>query len=162
LALLRKENKVCEFDAYKSTITDLLARSIALDEKRRARMLKDTDLDTVKDTFRFQMLAKKSLKKPSDLRAMLTAISWFGPSPGAFGPNPLIDFAEDGSVSLSEMDTSGDEIKRTSTKGTFTISGAQIKVELNGKTYVGTLKSTGQLEIKDLATFTDDPSECDA
>src|SRR5438045_1548794 len=50
LGVFRKQNKVCEANAYKGDILDHLEKALALDKGRKARVQKDADFDEIRDT----------------------------------------------------------------------------------------------------------------
>src|SRR4051812_43454088 len=74
LGVLRKQRKVCAFDAYKTTILDHLEKSVKLDPKRATRVKGDHDFDEVRDTVRYQKLVGRSLENPAQGQQVLEAV----------------------------------------------------------------------------------------
>lgn len=166
LARLRAQGKVCEHDAYKSAILEGVRTAIRLDPTLKARALKDADLRPIHDTFGYQLLAGRAVSKQEDLRAILVAVSWYGPAPGAYGPMSGLDFHEDGTVDTWTLDVGGEQVRRVRGKARFVVEGSKLKLTLEGKrprTLQGTLRRDGTLTIRGLlGPFTDDPDECSA
>jgi tetratricopeptide (TPR) repeat protein len=162
LALLRTAGKVFEFDASKSTITELLLKSIALDERRRARARSDADLESIRDTFAYQIILKRSPQRAIDVKPILVAVGWHGPPQGAYGPNPNLDFFEDGTVILNELVLADDKVTSQKSQGTFSVQRGSITVTLKGVIYSATLSLKGELRITGLGVFSDNAAECDA
>lgn len=164
LARLRAAGKTCEVDAYRGTIMEHLERAIDLDPKRRERARVDEDLRAVRDTLAFQRVVwQRQLATVADRRAVLVAVSWFGPSPGAYGPTSAIDFSDDGSVGGWQLvfDDEGAP-RRAPLAGRFTVSEHGIELRLEGAAAASkaTLSWDG-LEVGG-TRYTDDPDDCSA
>lgn len=172
LALLRKAGRVCEFDAYRSTIAGHVEESIALDPNRLEKALADPDLAGLRDTIVFQSWAGLSPKREADLPKLLVAVKWWSRGVGVYGSMSQLTFSPNGSVTESSMvlDAEGaPQPRRKSSVGKWTLSGRTLRLvfpdALPGpkKTTVeGTFDDVGELQFKDWTTFSDQPSECDA
>lgn len=172
LALLRKAGKVCEFDAYRSTITEHVEQSIALDPNRLEKALTDADLAGIRDTVVFQSWAGLSPKREADLAKLLTGVKWWSRGVGVYGSTTDLVFSSKGSVTATSLvfDAEGmPQPKRASTVGKWTLSGRSLRLvfpdALPGPkkaTLEGTFDDSGELQFKDWTVFTDQPSECDA
>lgn len=170
LGLMRKQNKVCEFDAYQSTVLDELEAAVKLDEGRRKRMQSDSDLESIRDTLRYQRLLGKDPAKPADARALLVAVRWYGPSPGAYGNMAEVDFTPSGAFTLSrKVMTDDGEVKVVTHNGTFKVNAATgvatltLSTALDGKkTLSAKLGADGKLTLDVVGELTDQRSECEA
>lgn len=165
LALLRAAGKVCDVDAYRGAILEHLERAITLDPQRRERARVDDDLRAVHDTLGFQrVVLQRKLTTAADRRAVLVAVSWFGPSPGAYGPMSALDFHDDGTVSGWHLVFDDDGApKRRPLAGRFTMGAQRIELHLEGAPApaTATLRWDG-LELDGGERFTDDPDDCSA
>jgi tetratricopeptide (TPR) repeat protein len=166
--VLRKLDRVCDHDAYRSTIIDHLKKAIRYGPKFRRTMRKDADLQPVHDTFAWQLLIGLSPKKTADVKRILRAVSWFGPSPGAYGPTGGVTFkARTVEVWKRTFDKEGN-LGQKKHRGTYTVKGSRITIKLQKaldgkKVFKGTLNSDGELSFPEsLGKFTDDPDECSA
>jgi tetratricopeptide (TPR) repeat protein len=168
LGLMRKQKRTCEFDAYQSTVLDELEAAVKLDEGRRKRMQSDGDLESIRDTIRYQRLLGKDPARPSDGRALLVAVTWLGPAPGAFGNMAELDFTPAGTFTLSrKVMTDDGELKVEKYKGTFSVTGSDVTLKLGAplegkKTLGGKLGADGKLTLDVLGELTDQRSECEA
>jgi tetratricopeptide (TPR) repeat protein len=168
LGVMRKQNKVCEMNAYVWEVLDHLEASVRLDPKRRARMVADADFDaTVRSTVRFLLLSGLSVSK--DAAKILTTVSWYGPS-GARGPTASVTFLADGTFSLSMVVSVDDDDNplRESFTGTVKVEGASVTLRFSRppagttqRVFTGRLISEGRLIIDGLSSFTDTLSECE-
>jgi tetratricopeptide (TPR) repeat protein len=170
LGVLRKQGPeaICRYDAYKSAILDQLEEAARLDPATREKIRTDPDLDTVRDTVRYLRMIGYSPTNEQDIEPILVSVSWFGPASGAFGPASKIDFLEDGTVSLSVLDTTTDVVGHSEFRGTFSAISNRIRIMLDRPldgitTLEGTMLPGGTLDIPGLpGPFTDDPHECEA
>ncbi len=170
LGVLRKQGPgaVCRYDAYKSAILDQLEEALRLDPKTREKMGTDTDLDSVRDTVRYLRLLGYSPAGQDDIGAILTAVSWFGPASGAFGPAATVDFRQDGTLTLTLLDTTGGDVKHTEFAGTYIVSASRITIILDRPVggvsrFEGAMLPGGSLDMPGLPSpFSDDPHECEA
>ncbi|MFZ5438519.1 MAG: tetratricopeptide repeat protein [Myxococcota bacterium] len=170
LALMRTRGKVCEFDAYQSAVLEHLERAVQLDERRRRRMQVDRDLDSIRDTLRYQQLLGRRADRPQDAKALLVALSWYTPAVGAYGNPETLRFGADGRFTLSRlvMGEQDDAPKRVTLKGRWKLEGVEVTLAfdkpLDGATQArGKLTPEGRLEFGAPAwTFTDARAECDA
>lgn len=166
LSLLRARGETCDHDAYRGRIIELLADAVRLDPKRKRRIAEDKDLDAIRDTFGYYKLLGFSPKKPRDLRKILVAVTWYGPSPGAYGPTGGADFHEDGSLTTWGLDFTDDgEVRRVSGEGTWKLDGTRILIRFGSDPKheaVGALGEDGVLTLDGRSTMTDDPDDCSA
>lgn len=168
LARVRNDGQVCNLEAYRSTIIAELKRSIELDPRRRKRALEDNDFASVHDTAAWQFIAGKTVEKNG--AEILQAVSWYGPSPGAYGPSSGLRFLADGKVDGWYLDLSGDDVKRVARAGRWKLAGRQVTIEWAGgaadqpKRETWTLDASGRLvaTAPNQHTYTDDPDECSA
>lgn len=167
LGLLRKRGKTCEFDAYQQTILEHLAKAVALDERRRARMQRDADFDAVRDTLGYQRLLKRDPAVDEDVPALLVALLFLSPPQGAFGHRTQLDLKADGTLSLTHL-LVDDDVKRVGTTGTWKVKGRAVtlslKKEIEGvTTAVGTFNAEGHLVFETPAwDLSSERSDCDA
>jgi tetratricopeptide (TPR) repeat protein len=168
LALLRKQGRVCEFDAYCPVVLDHLERAVQLDEGRRRRMQRDPYFDTVRDTVRYQRLLGRDPAREADARALLVAVTWLGAAPGAFGNMAELRFKADGTFTLSRkvLDDQG-EVKTVKVSGRFTVRRFDVTLELGSpldgkKKLSGRLGADGRLSLDALGELSDERAECDA
>jgi tetratricopeptide (TPR) repeat protein len=169
LALFRARGEVCDHDAYPSTILEHLQRAVELDPKRRARLREDSDLESIHDTFGYQILSGRKVTDPRDLRAILVAVSWYAPAPGAYGPLGGLHFAANGKLSYWALMFSDDgDARREHVEGTWTLEGTHIELKLKppgrkaSQIFKGTLSAEGVLSIGDFGRYTDNADECSA
>ena len=166
LGLLRGQGKTCEFDAYQSTILQHLEAAVRLDERRRARMKVDRDLDSVRDTLRYQLLAGRSPSREKDVAPLVVAVTWTLPSTGAYG-NPLtLDFSSGGSFTLRLMQLTDEGPKVEVVNGRWTAKGFQLTLDFD-QPVEGQKRAVGQLTPEGHLVFpkwdlSDSRSDCDA
>ena len=166
-ALLRAQKKVCEYDAYRSTVIEQLDAAIRLDEKLASRLKKDKDFVVVQDTFGFQRLIGLSAQEERDLPVILQRVTWYGPCPGAYGPSGGLKFLPRGKLETWTLDPpEGGPAKKVKGIGTWKIEDGKILLKIGKEKTVqeGTLSSTGQLEFnaEGFGPYSDDPCECEA
>lgn len=178
LSLVRKERRVCDFDAYRHVIVSELEQSVKLDPKRRDRMKKDRDLDPIRDTVGYQLLLGVQPGTKEGLTTLLQNVSWWAEAEGAFGNRAGMKLLPGGKLQWWElqMDDEGAP-KKHSADGSWQL--VQKDNELGQKVWMLELslpkvgasepkKLTGyfngrQLVFKDAKmTFTDEPAECGA
>ena len=164
LGVLRKQGKVCSYEAYRSTILQYLTQAVKLDSRRLKRAKEDADFDGIRDTVGWQRLVGLSPARVADVPELLRKVSWFGPGVGVYGTLVTLRFEEGGKVSLNRKIIQDEgPPKAESLQGTYSVKGQKIEVRLSGqKPEVGTLRADGQLSFKTLGEFSDSPSECDA
>lgn len=168
LGLLRKQGRVCEFDAYRGTVLDHLERAVQLDEGRRQRMQRDADFDTVRGTLRYQALLGRKPDVEKDARALLTTIVWYAPAVGAYGNPVTLTLAPAGRFTLSRVVMTDDDVKREALKGSFQVKGFEVTLFFakpfeGKKQVVGRLTADGHLVFDAPAwDLSDALSECDA
>lgn len=164
LGVLRKQGKVCDYDAYRETILQYLTAAVKLDPKRLKRAKEDADLDPIRDTVGWQMLLGRSPTRSADVPEILRQVSWFGPGVGIWGTLVTLRFEQGGKAMLTRK-TPQDEgpPKAETIQGTYSVKGTQVRVQFPGeKPDTGSLDDGGVLTFKKLGRFTDSPSECEA
>jgi tetratricopeptide (TPR) repeat protein len=165
LGVLRKQNRVCEFEAYRETIVQQLDKAVKLDPKRLTRAKQDADFEPIRDTLGWQRLLGRSPQRAADVPVLLRQVSWFGPGVGVYGTLKKLRFQEGGRVVLwrKTVDDAGNP-KEEELPGTYTVKGRAVELRFPGmkQPLMGTLTATGALQVKDLDTFTDSPAECEA
>lgn len=166
LGLLRAQGKICEYDAYQSTILEHLETAVRLDERRRARMKVDKDFDSVRDTLRYQLLAGLSPAREKDVVPIVVAVTWTLPAVGAYG-NPLtLDFSAGGTFALKLMQLTDDGPRIEVVKGRWTAKGFQLTLDFE-QAVEGQRRAVGQLTPEGHLVFekwdlSDSRSDCDA
>lgn len=169
LGLVRGKGKVCEFDAYQSTVLDQLEKAVQLDEGRRKRMQQDKDFSSIRDTVRYQQLLGRQLAVEKDAAAIIVAVSWYAPAVGAYGNPVQLTFGPRGAFTVSRLVLEGDEgPKREVLKGRFQVKGNSVTLDFarafeGKKQAVGHLTPQGHLVFDTPAwDLTDARSECEA
>lgn len=164
LGVLRKQDKVCEHEAYRETIVQQLTTAVKLDPRRLARAKEDADFEPIRDTLGWQRLLGRSPRKVADVPVLLRQVSWFGPGVGVYGTTKKLRFQDGGRVELwrKTVDDTGMPKEETVT-GTYTVRGRTVELRFPGmKPLKGTLTVGGALKVDGLDLFTDSPSECEA
>jgi tetratricopeptide (TPR) repeat protein len=164
LGVLRKQGKVCEYEAYPSTIVEYLTASVRLDPKRLKRAKEDPDLDPIRETVGWQRLLGRSPTRAADVPEILRKVKWYGPGVGVYGTLVKLRFEDGGKVVMTKR-TPQDEgaPKEEETSGTYSVKGTRVEVKLPGqKPDTGSINAEGVLTFKALGSFYDFPSECDA
>jgi tetratricopeptide (TPR) repeat protein len=165
LGVLRKQQKVCEYQAYPETILQHLTRAVELDPRRLKRAQEDADLEPIRRTVGWQRLLGRSPARAGDVPALLRAVDWYGPGMGAHGTLVRLNFQEGGKVVLKRKSLPDDgPAQETVLTGTYTVRGTEVRVTLPGQaaSLTGSLSPTGLLKLQELGPFTDSPAECDA
>ena len=172
LGVIRMKEGPCGLhEIYKDDILKHLLLTLKYMPSKRSKMLTDPDLRPVHDTFGWQVILKRSTTNTADVIEILSAISWYGPSPGAYGPMSGFDFQKNGSVKYWFLDINADPVARTYVKGAYKVNENKITITFesktgNPRTIQGTLSSGGILEFKGkefpLEKYTDSPDECSA
>ncbi len=165
LGVLRKLRQICPNRAYLSEIVKHLKRAVELDKRYKSKMLTDKDLDPVRPTLGYQELLGYSAARVRDLGHLLMAVNWYGPTEGAFGHTKRLDFKKNSRVVLHYLDKNTFKWHRIS--GRYRLRGRRVIVILQRplgehRRFIGRLSKKGSLRVRRLATFTDQPSDCDA
>lgn len=166
LGVLRKQGKVCEYEAYTSAILEHLEKSVQLDPKRLKRAKEDPDLDPIRETVGWQILLGRSPKRAKDVPVILRSVKWYGPGVGVYGTLEKLRFEDNGKVVLSKK-TPQEEgpPKEEEIAGTYSVKGLKVVVKLPGKEpMTGSFfeKEGNALAFAGHAIFYDYPSECEA
>jgi len=164
LGVLRKQGQVCQHEAYRSTILERLNVSIRLDPKRLARAKVDADLDPIRDTLGWQKLLGVSPEKQANVPELLRRVSWFSPGEGVYGSTRRLTFPDGKRVVLWRRLIEGEDPSRTQeVTGSYTVKGRDFTLTFPGKKPLrGKMTPRGVLEVEELGTFLDSPSECEA
>jgi len=164
LGVLRKQGRVCDYDAYRGTILQYLTEAVKLDPRRLKRAKEDPDLDPIRDTVGWQRLLGRSPTRAADVPELLRKVSWYGPGVGIYGTLVTLRFEEGGKLTLSrKVPQDEGPPKQETITGTYSVKGRTVEVRLPGqKPDTGSLNAQGMLTMKALGEFYDSPSECDA
>ena len=103
LALLRREHKVCDNDAYLERILEHLERAIALDAGRRERMQSDSDLDELHTTVRYHQLVGIDTSTAEGLAKVLPHLRFYSPAEGVWGNMTQLQMLPKGSISARTL-----------------------------------------------------------
>ena len=145
LGLLRNQDRVCAFNATREAVLDELERAVKLDEGRRKRMQQDPDFSSVRGTLRYQALLGRKPEVAQDARALLTAITWNMTVEGILHHPLTLTLAADGALTLSRILRIGDDLKRESYKGRWTLDGTTVTLDFE-KALEGVKHAVGRLQ----------------
>ncbi|MBN2495321.1 MAG: tetratricopeptide repeat protein [Deltaproteobacteria bacterium] len=156
LGMLRKQGKICEHRAFRSTILRHLVRAkLSRREKRRIR--RNAALQPVLDTVGYYRLMGLSVRKTADVETILRKVSWYG-APGPDGkPASKLRFMPKGKLELEI----GSGAERATHTGSYFVRSNLVEVKLakpvgDVGTLQGALKETGELVLPGLpGPFTD-------
>lgn len=141
----------CDY-TYLNEIQQHLQVSIQLDPKRRDRMKKDPDFDSIRDLDFYKLL---TISPNASIRKILLEIgTWHGPVPGVF-PTSMITFHNNGSATLRIFNLEGENGPEnfdwsSKIKGRFSINKNSIQVIFSNpkvKNLKGTLKTIYKKKI---------------
>jgi len=161
----RRAGRVCESDAYRSSIVLRLDEAIAADASLRARALRDGRFAIIHDTLGWQRLLGRSPARVADVPELLSRVTFHGPPQGIFGSSSMLDFLPGGRVQgwKSVWDEKAGRPKHMAISGGYRVEGRKVTVNLGkGEVWSGELNTDGILEITDQGNFRDEPDECDA
>lgn len=168
LALMRKQGRVCEFDAYQNDVLEHLELAVKLDEGRRKRMQVDRDFDSVRDTLRYQQLLGRRADRQADAKALLTALTWYTPAVGAYGNPNTLKLGADGRFKLTQLELRDEGPATTTVTGRWKVQGFEVTLTFSkplqgAREAKGTLGADGHLVFTAPAwNFSDAHAECDA
>ncbi len=162
-SLLRKAGRVCDGDAYRSSITGHLEKSVLLDPSRLDRVAVDRDLESIRDTLAYQSMVGLSPSREKDLPALLAKVRFWSPGEGAYGSLSQLTFAANGTITETTkvMEEGSGKVDSKTLKGKWTLTGRKLSVTIDGKTRDGTIGEDGKLDLSGVA-YRDEPSECGA
>ncbi|GBF43025.1 hypothetical protein LPTSP2_23210 [Leptospira ellinghausenii] len=158
----------CEDIESEVHIYNLIQKAIKSKPSYQKKLLTDTDFVILRGKYYFQKLSGKTKKD------ILTSITWFGPSPGAYGPMDQFQFKEDGIFIYSKLDmTESNPIGKLEFTGRYKwINDSQLEIQFDDpspRKEIGKNKnlrvnySDGKLEIQGFDhQFTDDNDRCSA
>ncbi|MDY7227927.1 hypothetical protein [Hyalangium rubrum] len=167
LGVLRKQGKVCEYEAYPSTILQYLIASVKLDPKRLKRAKEDADLEPIRETLGWQRLLGRAPTRTADVPEILKKVRWYAHSQGVYGTIGKLTFQDGGKVVRWKKTPQEDgSMKEEEITGTYKVKGRKVEVSFPGQAPdTGTITgddTSGKLSFKGLGDFYDFPSECDA
>ena len=167
-SLLLEQGKRCDLDINPKDVTDQLAILLKMKPEWATKVALDPDLTWIRNTYAFQTLIGRNPSVDADLVILLESISWYGPSPGAYGPVGTIDFSN-GYCTISSLNIDG-KLEFTHSKpypykvlnGTIYVvmvdkKSEEKQVVVKGKLSKGTLSFEGFPFV-----YTDDPDHCSA
>ncbi|PJZ38239.1 hypothetical protein CH354_03110 [Leptospira levettii] len=158
----------CEDIESEVHIYHLIQEAIKSKPSYQKKLLTDSDFFILRGKYHFQKLSGKSK------REILTSITWFGPSPGAYGPMDQFQFKEDGSFFYQKLDmTESNPIGKLEFTGRYKwINDSKLEIQFydpspmkeGGKNKnLRVNYSDGKLEIQGFDhSFTDDNDRCSA
>ncbi|MBN1799606.1 MAG: tetratricopeptide repeat protein [Spirochaetales bacterium] len=122
----------CTYDYLITEIYKHLEKTVQLKPQYKAKMMKDQDLKSVQDTYRFLKIAGFDPNKKADLLVILTTITWYGPKPGALPASPMVKFSSDGRIEIGDFLIAGDgEPGYVYSYGTYRVEGTTILIEID-------------------------------
>lgn len=167
--LLRKiQKEPCTYESYKSVIVEHLKQTLKYMPEKRTKMLQDSDLNEVHDTYGWQIIKGCSPETTKGVTDILIHVTWYGPAPGCYGPANGLDFQPNGTVLFWRLEIGEGFPERVYLKGTYQVAGNKIKFQFKNKvfgknSFTGTLTGQGEIIIKGgPQKFSDDPDECSA
>lgn len=163
LALLRARGEVCERGAYEETILEHLERAVALDEGRRARMKEDSDLDGIRSTVRYRVLAGADLTDEAQLRQALESTIFYGPAMGVYGSTTKLALRAGGEAALMRLDVDAEGGPAWGeTGGRWTVRAGKLDVEIDQESWTFEVTPQGELKNRDGVQYRNSPDECGA
>ncbi len=172
LGVLRAKEGPCgKHQVYKEDIVKHLLLTLKHLPHKRSKMVNDPDLRVVHDTFGWQVILGRSATKTEDVIKILSEVSWYGPSPGAYGPIAGYDFKPDMTVANWSLDIGSDNVSRVYLNGGYEVKGNNITLIFHDKDgkeerIKGTLSPGGILIFDNgkgrKTKYSDDPDECSA
>ena len=170
LGVLRKLRIFCEYDAYRSDIIRHLELTLKYMPSKKGKMLTDSDLTPVHDTFGWQVIKGLSPSNSGHLVTILANVTWYGPAPGAYGPMSGIEFKPDGSFRYWRLNIDTDKPRKDYFSGKYSVSDGNIRLTFGNppdgasgkREYKGKISQAGVLQFEGIEPFTDDPDDCSA
>lgn len=165
LGVLRKKGEICQYSAHRETILERLNTAVRLDPRRLARAREDADLDPIRDTVGWQRLLGRSPAKQADVPEILRQVTWYSPGEGVYGSTRKLTFPDGQRVVLWRriVDDDANPGRTEEVTGTYTLQGRTLTLTFPGKKPLrGKMTPRGVLEIEEMGTFLDSPSECEA
>jgi len=172
LGVLRKKEGPCGYnEVYLDDIIHSLQETLKYLPSKREKMLTDADLTPVHDTFKWQMIRGLSTDKTEDVKQILVAVAWFGPAPGAFGPDGGFNFSDKDTFTYWFLEFVNDNVVHTNVSGQFQVSGNNLTIvfdkgQARSGTFQGKLTPDGLLTFEGEGApkgpFSDDRSDCSA
>lgn len=159
----------CELDTSEDQIMELLEKAIRSKPQYKSKMLKDNDLTILRGKYRFNALAGFTKKE------ILTKVTWYGPSPGAYGPMDQINFLPDGTFiySRKKFSDSGEVMQENFSGNYIWNQEENLSIQFIKKFPIEDSKlksknlkvkiSNGVLEVEGFEhSFRDEPDRCSA
>lgn len=164
LSRLRAAKQVCEHDAYQGVVLNHLEKSVALDERRRERARKDTDLVSVHHTIRYAVLTGTDLQQTDQLSRVLPGFTLYGPAPGMMHLYSIALNAEGVAIRTAvDFDDDG-AVRHIPTTGTWKVTGpAELTLRFGDTPRAYQVHPDGRFTPKEQGdTLRDGPDECSA
>ena len=153
-ALLLSRN-YCMYTYLIDDIYMMLEYTVELKPEYKEKMMRDSDLDSVKNTYSFITIAGYDPTNGEDVETILTSITWYGPKPGVFPADPKVTFNTDYSVEIGFFCIAGEgDPGYEYIFGTYEVEGTNITIHL-GKPISGRSTISAQLRYGKLF-FSDD------
>ncbi|HEX8824978.1 MAG TPA: hypothetical protein VF794_33990 [Archangium sp.] len=165
LGVLRKKGQICPYSAHRATILERLNTAVRLDSRRLARAREDADLDPIRDTLGWQKLLGLSPEKQAHVPELLRRVSWFSPGEGVYGSTRRLTFPDGKRVVLWRrvIEDDANPSRTEEVTGSYTLKGRSFTLSFPGRKLLrGKMTLRGVLEVEELGTFLDSPSECEA
>jgi tetratricopeptide (TPR) repeat protein len=122
----------CTYDYLISEIYEHLEKTVQLKPQYKTKMMKDPDLESVRNKYRFLRIAGFDSDKKEDLLVILTSVVWYGPKPGVYPANPMIKFYDDGKIEIGDFLIAGEgEPGYVYSYGTYRVEGKTIWIEID-------------------------------
>ena len=165
LALLRRSNQICDYQAYLDDVLHHLERAVALDPRRRDRMRTDKDLTEARTTVRYHLLDGADIHTEAGLAKVLPQLRFFTPPMGVYGSLTTLQMQPAGQIGgqVLAFDDDGVPTGYEPTGGTWSLEGTTIVITL-GDTHRYTLDDAGSLvDITDgTVVYVNLPDDCSA
>ncbi|MBN1409491.1 MAG: hypothetical protein JW969_01510 [Spirochaetales bacterium] len=141
-------------DYANDLVYQYLSSAIKLDPKYKTKMRRDPDLKIFHTEAWFLILSGADPATAKGLKdILLNTELWYGPQPGAYPASPQIEFHEEGTISIKEINPEylgGTDNLWISSEGTYNVGSGYISIRINGEEYTGTIGSNGILHIEGL------------
>ena len=167
-AILLSES-YCEYMHLITEIYAHLEKTVQLKPQYKAKMMKDPDLESVRNTYRFLRIAGFNPEIKADLLLILTTITWYGPAPGVYPASPMVTFSSDGIIEVGDFLIAGEgEPGYVYSYGTYRVEGSTIWIELDDtgseKNSIRAVFDDGIITFPDgeLPSLSDDDDPCSA
>jgi tetratricopeptide (TPR) repeat protein len=158
--------------AYMNLIPEIyqhLEKTVQLKPQYKTKMMKDPDLESVRDTYRFLRIAGFNPAIRADLLVILTNVTWYGPKPGVYPASPIVKFSSDGRIEIGDFLVAGEgEPGYVYSYGTYRVEGNTILIEIDdtdlAENTIKAIFKNGIITFPDgeLPSLSDDNDPCSA